>query len=61
MSYVQNSVLRKIQILVSHKLFDYTGDFVVAVNVLVVSVSTGLTRRPAVLKLDLHPLLRIYI
>jgi len=38
MSFVQNRILRKIQILVSHKLFDYTGDFVAAVNVLVVSI-----------------------
>lgn len=38
MSYVQNSIMRKIQILVSQKVFDYASDFVVAVNVLVVSV-----------------------
>ena len=39
MSYVQNIIMRKIQILVSQKVFDYASDFVVAVNVLVVSVS----------------------
>lgn len=39
MSFVENRVLRNIQILVSNKLFDYTGDFVCAVNVLLVSVS----------------------
>lgn len=40
MSYVQNPLLRKIQILVSNKCFDYAGDFMAAVNVLLVSVST---------------------
>ena len=39
MSFVENRILRKVQILVSNKLFDYTGDFVAAVNVLLVSVS----------------------
>lgn len=39
MSFVENRILRKIQILVSNKLFDYAGDFVAAVNVLLVSVS----------------------
>ncbi|KAL9984267.1 hypothetical protein ACROYT_G006542 [Oculina patagonica] len=38
MSYVQNPLLRKIQILVSNKCFDYTGDFMAAVNVLLVSI-----------------------
>jgi len=38
MSYVQHPLLRKIQILVSNKCFDYVGDFVAAVNVLLVSV-----------------------
>ena len=40
MSYVQHPLLRKIQILVSNKCFDYVGDFVAAVNVLLVSVSS---------------------
>ena len=40
MSYVQHPLLRKIQILVSSKCFDYVGDFVAAVNVLLVSVSS---------------------
>lgn len=40
MSYVQHPLLRKIQILVSNKCFDYAGDFVAAVNVLLVSVSS---------------------
>ena len=39
MSFVENRILRKVQIFVSNKLFDYTGDFVAAVNVLLVSVS----------------------
>lgn len=39
MSYVQHPLLRKIQILVSSKCFDYVGDFMAAVNVLLVSVS----------------------
>lgn len=38
MSFVENRILRKVQIFVSNKLFDYTGDFVAAVNVLLVSV-----------------------
>lgn len=38
MSYVQNFVLRNIQVLVSQKVFDYVSDFVVAVNVVVISV-----------------------
>lgn len=38
MSYVQHPLLRKIQILVSSKCFDYVGDFVAAVNVLLVSI-----------------------
>ncbi|KAJ7379048.1 Two pore calcium channel protein 2 [Desmophyllum pertusum] len=38
MSYVQNALLRKIQILVSNKCFDYVGDFMAAVNVLLVSI-----------------------
>lgn len=42
MSYVQHPLLRKIQILVSNKCFDYAGDFVAAVNVLLVSVSSVL-------------------
>ena len=44
MSYVENSVLRRIQIIVSHKVFDYAGDFVAAVNVFLVSVSIGYFR-----------------
>ena len=39
MSYVQHLLLRRIQILVSSKCFDYVGDFMAAVNVLLVSVS----------------------
>ena len=39
MSFVENMILRKIQIVVSNKLFDYTGDFLAVVNVLLVSVS----------------------
>ena len=42
MSYVQYPLLRKIQVLVSNKCFDYVGDFVAAVNVLLVSVSSFL-------------------
>ena len=42
MSYVEHPLLRKIQILVSNKCFDYVGDFVAAVNVLLVSVSSFL-------------------
>lgn len=38
MSYVQNFVLRNIQVLVAQKVFDYVSDFVVAVNVVVISV-----------------------
>ena len=38
MSYVQNFVLRNIQVLVAQKMFDYVSDFVVAVNVVVISV-----------------------
>ena len=40
MSYVQHPLLRKIQVRVSNKCFDYVGDFVAAVNVLLVSVSS---------------------
>jgi len=40
MSYVEHPLLRKIQVLVSSKCFDYVGDFVAAVNVLLVSVSS---------------------
>ena len=39
MSYVENPLLRRIQILVSNRCFDYAGDFMAAINVLLVSVS----------------------
>ena len=39
MSYVENSLLRKIQIIVSSRCFDYAGDLMSGVNVLLVSVS----------------------
>ena len=38
MSYVQNFVLRSIQVLVAQKVFDFFSDFVVAVNVIVITV-----------------------
>lgn len=38
MSYVENPLLRKIQIIVSNKCFDYAGDFMAGVNVLLVSI-----------------------
>lgn len=41
MSFVQNRFLRQVQIIVAHKCFDYFGDFVAFVNVLLMSVSTA--------------------
>jgi len=40
MSFVSNPIMRRIQLIVASHLFDYFGDFVAAVNVLFVSVST---------------------
>ena len=39
MSFVQNPYLRQLQIVVAHRFFDYFGDLMAILNVVLMSVS----------------------